>query len=273
MTIRQAEGWHLWKKLMVMPRQACRCIVSSVLVILGLLLTGTELLGAPAFGSWDEAVEYWYRQGQEGLRRMFDPQCTENPTCWRDAVRMYREGMRCMGPPDGPCGYVKEPPKPPASAPCPKGSILTVSNTCIPKAKRPFMCLDGYVPDSQGNCVSEAMALASCLDEGLVDLKYCGKICDVTDVKGLITEGGATWAGALAGGKAGLTLCAPLAPLGLTGPGALVVLGCGAFGIWMGGQIGYLGAQEIDTCDKKCWINFQMALEKRRRSVAQLKSQ
>lgn len=77
MSIQQGEGWHLWKKSMVMPRHALRRTVVSVprrarlASVLVLLLTATGLLVTPIFGDSHEEIRgYGDRRMLEGIKRM-----------------------------------------------------------------------------------------------------------------------------------------------------------------------------------------------------------
>jgi hypothetical protein len=253
MSIQQAEGRHLRERSIVMRRQALRRTVASVprrdrlASILVLLLTATGWLVTPTFGDNREEIrEYRHRMRLEMLKRGLECNFVGNlnqiAKCKKEVSRIYEE---CMQKPES-CGAIEEPPKAPVPVGCPGGEV--------PKGP-------------QGNCIPEAVALATCLDpdgDTLFNLGKCTKICEVTESQDLITDGGATVAGATGGAKAGSILCPPFV---LTGPGAWTVLGCYAFTTMIGGQLGYLGSQAVDTCSKKCWIDFQMDLERCRRSI------
>jgi hypothetical protein len=135
MSIQQAEGWHLWKKSMVMPRQALRRTVVSVprrarlASVLVLLLTATGLLVTPTFGDSHEEIRgYGDRRMLEGIKRMSE--CKGNLDsvlkCQAEAYRIFEEGLQwCMAYPE----------------------------SCGTKAPVPVSCPDGYTPDPQGNCL------------------------------------------------------------------------------------------------------------------------
>jgi hypothetical protein len=160
MSIQQAEGWHLWKKSIVMPRQALRHTVVSVLQrdhlasLLVVLLTGTGLLGTPAFGrSRDEIVADARHKAVEAQRRMRDESCMLHAQCAIDAGRVWGEAMWCMQYPET-CGASEEP-KAPAPVGCPDGYVpimSCLSESYIPiefeeeSTPKPLACPEGYIP-------------------------------------------------------------------------------------------------------------------------------
>lgn len=138
MSLQQAEGWYLWAKSRSLRRQALRRTVVNVLVILSLLLTGTGLLGTPAFGDnwketmdygcrmaveaqpshWKETMGYWCRESveaQESLRRCGlefprldrDQYLAQVNKCLKDRQPRLAEAWRCMNPLAERCGYGK----------------------------------------------------------------------------------------------------------------------------------------------------------------------
>jgi hypothetical protein len=85
MNIQQAEGWTLWEKSIIMHRQALRRAVASVprrarlASILVMLLTGTWLLGTPAFGgSIGETSQKAWEKALRGFECLTHPACREN---------------------------------------------------------------------------------------------------------------------------------------------------------------------------------------------------
>jgi hypothetical protein len=85
MNIQQAEGWTLWEKSIIMRRQALRRAVASVprrarlASILVMLLTGTWLLGTPAFGgSIGETSQKAWEKALRGFECLTHPACREN---------------------------------------------------------------------------------------------------------------------------------------------------------------------------------------------------
>jgi hypothetical protein len=241
--IQQAEGRHLRERSIVMRRQALRRTVASVprrdrlASVLVLLLTATGVLVTPTFGDNREEIPgYGQRRMAEGVKGIVE--CiSEGPLervlkCQAEAYRIFEEGLQwCMRNPES-CRGIEEP---------------------LP-ASQPAECPDRFVRDGKGNCVTPAMACYT--DEAVYNLGYCGKMCDVIEPQGLIIEGGGVIGGAKLGGEMAMTLCAPWGSM--TAPWGLIATGgCAAAGVAIGGYVGYLGAQVIDTCYNKCLIDFQ----------------
>jgi hypothetical protein len=142
--MQQGEDWHLWERSEVMCRQALRCTVASILrrnrlaSLLVMLITGTWLLGTPAFGrSRDEIVADARHKAVEAQRRMWDESCLLDAQCAIDAGRMYGEAWWCMlFPETSTCGASEEL-KAPVPVSCPGDSNAKAEGDCVPKAPVP----------------------------------------------------------------------------------------------------------------------------------------
>jgi hypothetical protein len=179
MRIRQAEDWHLWEKSIGRCRQALRPTVVSVLrrarlaSLLVLLLTGTGLLGTPAFGrSRDEIVADARHKAVEAQRRMRDESCMLDAQCAIDAGRMWGEAMWCMQYPETEtCGAVEVQHKGAMHNPkpdhCSKGAASKAGDDCVPEVDPCKQCTDQYLEcQTQVNigidrCQIEAMRFAA----------------------------------------------------------------------------------------------------------------
>ena len=173
MSIQQAEGWYLWEKLMVTPRQALKRTVESVprrdrlASVLVLLLTATGLLVTPTFGgSCEEIRDYGKHRFLEGLKRMvecssgerlFQPGATIRK-CQKEAYDIAMEGLKYTLES---CGAIEEPPKAPAPVSCPdEYPVATPTGDCV---------LQPPKPEQLVSCPEDPeIAIAKEIAEGLV---------------------------------------------------------------------------------------------------------
>jgi hypothetical protein len=154
MSLQQAEGRKLWKKSMRMRRQALIRAIASILVM---LLTGTGLLGTPAYG---ESPRCGFGTFLKCSRPHIWPNGQEPEECRKCLEGRPKALVRC---PDGSTRSAMGEclPKPPARklVNCPKGSILTeyeddskkVIEVCNPL--RPTDPEGNPLPDPDPGCV------------------------------------------------------------------------------------------------------------------------